>query len=64
MIAYAGLLMYKMGYTTPLKDTGCTQRLVSFIPILFYHNMITLEKTQKFQYIKVICREIEVKKDK
>ncbi|XP_029647630.1 probable tRNA N6-adenosine threonylcarbamoyltransferase [Octopus sinensis] len=26
MIAYAGLLMYKNGYTTPLKDTGCTQR--------------------------------------
>lgn len=26
MIAYAGLLMYKTGYTTPLKDTGCTQR--------------------------------------
>ncbi|GAB1602032.1 probable tRNA N6-adenosine threonylcarbamoyltransferase [Argonauta hians] len=26
MIAYAGLLMYKNGHTTPLQDTGCTQR--------------------------------------
>lgn len=26
MIAHAGLLSYRMGYTTPLEETECTQR--------------------------------------
>lgn len=26
MIAQAGILAYRMGSTTPLKDTSCTQR--------------------------------------
>ena len=28
MIAHAGLLSYRMGYTTPLEDTTITQRCV------------------------------------
>lgn len=28
MIAHAGLLSYRMGYTTPLEDATCTQRSV------------------------------------
>lgn len=28
MIAQAGLLSYRMGYTTPLEDTVCTQRYI------------------------------------
>lgn len=30
MIAHAGLLSYRMGYSTPLEETECTQRCVRF----------------------------------
>ena len=32
MIAHAGLLSYRMGYTTPLEDTTITQRYASLDP--------------------------------
>jgi tRNA A37 threonylcarbamoyltransferase TsaD len=31
MIAQAGLLSYRMGYTTPLSKSTCTQRYAMFL---------------------------------
>ncbi len=41
MIAQAGLLSYRMGYSTPLEDTICTQRLIHLSLCSDIHSSLT-----------------------
>ena len=40
MIAQAGLLSYRMGYRTPLSESTCTQRSVSYLQPVFRDDLL------------------------
>jgi N6-L-threonylcarbamoyladenine synthase len=42
MIAQAGLVSYRMGYKTPLSESTCTQRSVSYGQSVFRNCLLTI----------------------
>ena len=42
MIAQAGLVSYRMGYKTPLSESTCTQRSVSYMQFVYRNCLLAI----------------------
>jgi len=42
MIAQAGLVSYRMGYKTPLSESTCTQRSVSYMEFVYCNCLLAI----------------------